>query len=208
MASQRLVRCCKDAWTLQRIRSGPQLEMLMGPSAPSELSHIHPSPTQSSNAILFLSYRRLSYPIFYFKFFCASFFLCTRWQRITFVPIQTCNTCCRRDQMNPRSNLHYCQDRLLTLMERKRIQSIPDDVHVSVSETCNIIYAGQDKCKQLIALVPATHREWGLRPICNRLAPVLFMRPVKVQLCSKGLLNLILLHSLGSCEALKMVAGC
>lgn len=39
----------------------------------------------------------------------------------------------RRDQMNPRSNLHHEHDRLLTLMERRRIQSIPDDVHVSVS---------------------------------------------------------------------------
>ena len=47
--------------------------------------------------------------------------------------------CHRRDQMNPRSNLHHAHDRLLTLMERKRIQSIPDDVHVSVSQVYRVM---------------------------------------------------------------------
>ena len=35
--------------------------------------------------------------------------------------------------MNPKGNLHHAQDRMLTVMEMKRIQSIPDDVHISVS---------------------------------------------------------------------------
>lgn len=47
---------------------------------------------------------------------------------------------CRRDQMNPRGNLHHAEDRLLTVMENKRIQSIPDDVHVCVSWPCSSLH--------------------------------------------------------------------
>lgn len=41
--------------------------------------------------------------------------------------------------MNPRGNLHHAEDRMLTLMERKRIQSIPDDIHISVSRSHSLM---------------------------------------------------------------------